>query len=113
MLLKIREGTPGLELRPLKLGELLSSGEGFREGLSVKFLELGLPIEGLELGWTARHAEENDPLRFHRNVGFLENAMPVIGLGFCCASALLQHRQGDPAHAISALVEEGATAVMW
>jgi hypothetical protein len=37
----------------------------------------------------------------------------VVWLGLRCVSVLLQHGQGDPAHSVGALVEEGATAVMW
>ena len=108
--LEVGEGAAGFEDLALELGELLAFGEGFGEGLFVECLEFGFPVEGLELGGAAGHAEEDDALGFDGEVGGLEGAVPVVGFGESGGGVgwLLEHGEGDAAEAVAGLLEEGS-----
>ena len=80
MLVKVDERPPGLEDRPLQLGELLPLGERLGEGLTVEPLQLGLGVEGLELRWPARHAKVNHPFCPGWNVERLDHPRVSPGL---------------------------------
>ena len=108
--LEVGEGASGFEDLALELGELLAFGEGFGEGLFVEFFEFGFPVEGLELGGAAGHAEEDDAFGFDGEVRGFEGAVPVVGFGEGGGSGglLLEHGEGDAAEAVAGLFEEAA-----
>ncbi len=55
-------GTHAVERLALELGELLTLGEGLGHRLAVQLTELGLEVEGFQMGRSTRHAEEDDAL---------------------------------------------------
>ena len=61
-------GAHAVERLALKLGELLALGEGLGHRLAVQLAELGFEVEGLQMGRSARHAEEDDALDLGRQV---------------------------------------------
>ena len=64
----------------LKLGELLSFGEGGGHALAAELCELGFVVESLEVGWAAGHTKVNDALGLGRVVQFVsEGASPLGG----------------------------------
>ena len=111
VLREIREGSSRLQFGALELGELLSLGERLGKGFVVEGFQVGLPVEGFELGGASRHAEEDDALRFHREVRCLQRAVPVVGFGErarCGLRLSVEHGHGHAAETVAALQEEGA-----
>ena len=110
--LELGEVSLDLELLSLQLGDRLSLCEGLRHGLSVELIELGLVVEGLQVGRAACHGEENDPLDF--GIMVREAGESVVG-GIDRASegiAPKQGKKGRGAEADAGRAEEGAPVEM-
>ncbi len=106
--LELGEVSLDLELLSLQLGDGLALGEGLRHGLAVELVELRLVVEGLEVGGSARHAEENDALDALLVMGEAGEA----GVGSVDARAqgvpAEKREQGGRAEADPGLSQEGA-----
>ncbi len=72
---------PRSQFGVLKLGELLPFGQRLGERLAVKLLQGRLPVKGLELRGSARHAEMNHSSRLDREIGPGDDAARFSRLG--------------------------------